>query len=143
MLIDNNIFGDFITEAQLSYSGEEKDSLSGIIFIAGLKDSTNYYFVRINEKGAFFNQVYKGIESTILHDSLLAIQKNKRVTLRVTRDILNRSIQINYNGSKVIFTDPNLVMGYIGFGVSGYLLSINSIKVWAPTSIANPAGVFK
>ncbi len=143
LLIDNNIFGDFITETQVSYQGVSNDSLSGIFFIAGLRDSANYYYVRINDKGTYFNQIYKGEESNINYDSTLAIQKNKLVALRITRDILNRSLVIKYNGSEVTFIDPNLVMGYIGFGVSGYKLNIDKISVWAPTSIATPAKVFR
>lgn len=143
LLIDNNIFGDFITELTFSYNGEKSDSISSLFFIAGLRDSANYYFVRINENGAYFNQIYKGQETSISHDSTLSIEKNKLVTMRITRDILSRSLNIKYNGSEVIFKDPNLVMGYIGFGVSGYKLSINGIKIWAPTSITIPANVFR
>lgn len=143
MLVDNNIFGDFIAKTELNYSGETNDSLSGIVFIAGLRDSSNYYYVRMNEYGAYFNQVYKGVESTIEYNPTLIIPKNKTITLQITRDILTRSIQIKYNGSEAEFTDPNLVMGYIGFGVSGYTLGIDNITVWAPTSIAKPVGVFR
>lgn len=143
LLIDNNIFGDFITTTQLSYSAERTDSLSGIVFLAGLRDSSNYYFIRLTENGASFNQVYKGVQSEISYDSSLAILPGKLVSIRITRDILTRSLTIKYNGSKVSFTDPNLVMGYIGFGTSGYIMKINDIKVWAPTSIAEPANVFR
>lgn len=143
LLIDNNIFGDFIATTQFRYGTTEVDSLSGVIFIAGLKDSLNYYFIRMTEKGASFNRVYKGVESEIKYDSSLVIRPDKLVTLRIIRDIMTRSLTIKYNGVRVSFSDPNLVMGYIGVGTSGYELKINNIKVWAPTSIVRPANVFR
>lgn len=143
IIINNNKFGDFIAEMRINQSGAIADSIGGVYLITGLRDSLNYYFVRLNEFGASFNRIYKGKQSVISHDSAFKIPANTWITLRIERDILTRTFTIATGTQKLICTDANLVMGFYGFGVKNKNLQIDKILIWAPTSIANPAPIFQ
>jgi hypothetical protein len=142
MLIDNNIFGDFITEITLINNTTGSDSTSGVFFIFGLRNRDNYYWVKLNNKGAEFSKMYKGKTDIISSDSGFVIPNNKSVKLRIERNILERSIVIKYQQAQVKFSDPNLVMGYFGMGTNSSKIGIDKITVWAPTSLAEPLTIF-
>jgi hypothetical protein len=142
-LVDNHIFGDFILDLSLSIQSVDTDSLSGLYFIVGLRDSTNYYFIQLNAHGAFFNKMYKGQVSIIDVDSTFILKEQAWHKVRITRDILSREILIVTGKQQVSFYDPNLVMGYLGLGVQDYSLAINKLIIWAPTSISKPAPLFR
>jgi hypothetical protein len=142
MLIDNNIFGDFITEITLTNNSASSDSTSGVFFIIGLRNRENYYWVKLCNAGAEFSKMYKGKTDIISSDSGFVIPNNKPVKLRIERNILERSIVIKYQQAQVKFTDPNLVMGYFGLGTNSSKLGIDKITVWAPTSLAEPLTIF-
>lgn len=142
MFIDNNIFGDFISEIVL-VSNANSDSLSGTFFIFGLRNKDNYYFIQLNSAGASFNKMYKGKISEILHDSSFVMPLGKNVKIRVERNILERSITLKIHSKEAKFTDPNLVMGYFGIGTSRSKLAIDKINIWAPASLDGPLQIFK
>ncbi len=137
-LLDNHIFGDFIALIRLQAKVLVADSLSGIYLLAGLRDSSNYYFIRLNQNGAGFFKMYKGKLSCIAFDSAFKPLWQNWQDMRLTRDILTRSLKIECKGFSTTFSDPNLVMGYIGIGVDGYILQSQRFEVWAPTSIQKP-----
>ncbi|MBN1117117.1 MAG: hypothetical protein JXA77_07935 [Bacteroidales bacterium] len=143
LLIDNHVFGEYIASLKINPKNNPEDTASAFYIILGLRDSSNYYFVEMNAKCSRFGSVYKGQRTILQTDSGLYCENNKPITLRITRDILNRSITIQKNGNTISFTDPNLVMGYFGIGVENGVLAIDSFIIWAPTSIAKPAPVFK
>jgi hypothetical protein len=65
--------------------------------------------------------------------------------VRIERDILNRNITIIVNGESIhknVFTDKNLVMGYVGFGSNKISSALRTIKLWAPTSITDSTFVW-
>jgi hypothetical protein len=143
-LVDDWIFGDFISEVSLYYdcNPESSDSLKGIFLLTGLRDSSNYYFIHFNESASNFYKMYKGKVSLIDADSSFVLPKEKWTSLRITRDILGRTLQIEQNGKSLSFTDPNLIMGYIGFGVLESSLNIRKFVIWAPTAINKELFVF-
>jgi hypothetical protein len=143
VMINYNIFGDFIAELKINQTGASVDSSDGFYLITGLRDSLNYYFVRIGEYGSSFNRIYKGKLSTVTIDSSFALPANTWTTIRIERDILSRTFTIKSGTKKMVCTDVNLVMGYFGFGVKNKKLIVDSIIIWAPTSMAVPAPLFK
>lgn len=137
-LLDNYIFGDFIALIRLQAKIVENDSISDIYLVAGLRDSSNYYFIRLNQNGAGFFKMYKDQVSSIAFDTTFKPLWQNWQDIRLTRDILTRSLTIECTGFRTQFSDPNLVMGYIGIGVDGCILQTQQFEVWAPTSIQAP-----
>jgi hypothetical protein len=142
MIIDNNIFGDFISEITLTGKQILADSSAGIFIICGLRNNFNYYLLKLNNQGIFFYKMYKGELSMISNDSSFLLKTGKPLKMRIEREILGRSISIKAQGKTSVFTDPNLVMGYFGVGVEDSKLFIDKIIVWAPTSLAEKAPLF-
>jgi hypothetical protein len=142
-LVNNNIFGEFIASLKLNPKVNKADSSSAFFLIVGLRDSLNYYFVKMNSSASIFCRMYKGKISTLTTDSTLVLDNNKPVNLLVKRDILNRAVIIEKNKQAIHFTDPNLVMGYFGIGVENSSVAIDKITIWAPTSIDQPAPIFE
>lgn len=143
MLVKNLVLGDFISTLRLRYTPDAPDSLAGVYFIAGLRDSLNYYYLKLDESRTSFNQVYKGVDSEIKSDSTLKIPSGLWQTVRIERDILKRSLNISCDGMTAKFSDPNLVMGYVGVGVCGYKVSMDKMDIWAPTAISRSTNIFK
>lgn len=142
-LIDNHIFGEYIVNLKVQPRFETSDSASAIYLILGLRDSLNYYYIEFNPENTRFCSMYKGSKSVHLSDSSLTLESDKTVSLIVKRNILDRSIYIQKNGDSLQFSDPNLVMGYFGFGATNSLLRLDKVSIWAPTSIEVPAPIFK
>ena len=66
--------------------------------------------------------------------------------VRVARNIVNRSVKVYVDNMKnpvITSVDPELVMGYIGFGTFKDPGCIDNIKIWAPTSIPEEAVFFE
>ena len=141
-LVDNLVLGDFIADVNLKTNAELIDSLSGLYILSGIRDSANYYFLQFNNKGTGFYKMYKGEISLIKHDSTFTLTDESWHKLRIKRDILNRTIRIDNKTTFVEFTDPNLIMGYLGFGIKDYKLAMKHLVIWAPTAISRPATVF-
>ncbi len=81
----------------------------------------------------------KGIPEKIGTETLKPTQKSWN-RVRVTRDILNRSVTFILNrdvNKQVSFSDPRLVMGFVGFGTLTTQSSIRNINIWAPTVITD------
>lgn len=142
MLINNNIFGDFISELSIIEKSTLADSTSGIYLIFGLRNKENYYMVQINSSGTGFYKMYKGIVDKISFDSSLVLSHNKAVKIHIERNILERSITIKLQGKQTVFTDPNLVMGYFGLGSNSSKIGIDKMTIWAPTSLVEPLSIF-
>jgi hypothetical protein len=143
ILIDNYVFGDFIADINFQFKSINNDSLSGLYIIAGLRDSSNYYFIQLSNKGASFYKMYKGEVSLIKNDSLFVISENNWQNMRITRDIITRTVQIDIKNQSLEFADPNLVMGYLGLGIQGSKLAMKKFVVWSPASISKSATIFR
>ncbi len=142
-LVNNNIFGEFIASLKLDPLLNKTDSSSAFFLIIGLRDSLNYYFVKMNSSASVFCRMYKGKISALTTDTTLVLDNNKPVTLVVKRDILNREVIIEKNKQVIHFTDPNLVMGYFGIGAENSSVAVDKMTIWAPTSIEQEAPIFK
>lgn len=141
-LVDNLILGDFIADVSVKTNAELNDSLSGLYILSGLRDSANYYFLQLNNRGVGFNKMYKGEISLIKHDSSFTLSQEVWHKFRIKRDILNRTISIETKNSFIEFKDPNLIMGYFGFGVNNYTMAMKNLVIWAPTAINKPSNIF-
>jgi hypothetical protein len=142
-LIDNNIFGEYIVSFRIKPEFVTNDSISAFYMILGMRDSSNYYYVSMSEHVTSFCSIYKGINKVHLVDSSMTLMNKETRTFKVKRNILDRKITIVKNGDEISFTDPNLVMGYFGFGVENAILAIDEVTIWAPTSNDVPAPLFK
>lgn len=143
MLIDNLILGDFVANTSIMFKTTEFDTLGGFFIVSGLRDSSNYYFIQLNNSGAHFYKKYKGEISLIDSDSSFVLNEQVWLNLKISRSILKRTISIAHKSRIVEFYDPNLVMGYLGYGITKAKLSVKAIEIWAPTSIAKPTLLFK
>lgn len=142
ILLDQHIFGEFITEITLQTFLSPVDTASSVFIISGLRNSDNYYYLSLGRQGATFYKMYKGIVSIISTDTGFVLPDRQIVKIRITRDILNRSLKLEMKDKSTFFSDPNLVMGYVGFGATGATLAIDKLIIWAPTSINEPLKIF-
>ncbi|HBH49435.1 MAG TPA: hypothetical protein DDX98_12380 [Bacteroidales bacterium] len=143
VLINKHVLGDFITDVMLNLSIDSQDSLSAFYLISGYRDSANYYFIRYNAWGLNFYKMYKGEVSLIDSDSSFRFLHNSWQSLRINRSILTRTIELTNNGQFARFHDPNLIMGFIGFGLSQSRFAIKKMSIWAPTAIEKQAPELK
>jgi len=112
---------------------------SGFCFIGPVKSADTYYAYVFGSDSLTFYFINKGIPEKIGTEILKPTQKSWN-RVRVTRDILNRSVTFVLSrdlNKQVVFTDPRLVMGFVGFGTLTTQSSIRNINIWAPTVITD------
>lgn len=149
-ILSNHIFGEFILEADIMQPVNEYNNGDICIFFS-VKDSVQYYYAQIACLADNFNH---GI-FLVKKDSCKKIseQQNNGVSLsdakwhkvRIVRNIVNRTVWVYVDDMKVpamTARNPELVMGYIGFGSFDDGGRIDNIKIWAPTSIPDEATFF-
>ncbi len=139
LLVDNIVFGDFISHLEVKITGDDLDSLSGTYFITGFRDEDNFYFIHFGLNGTGLYSRYKGKVKRVAFDEALKLTKNKWHTVIIKRDILKRSIIIQSDDKQISFSDPNLIMGQVGIGVSDNILTFRKLIVSAPTAIVEDA----
>jgi hypothetical protein len=135
-IIRNLIFGDYIVEFEFKLS-QKVTGTEGFCFIGPVKSIKTYYAFLFSSDSVSFSFINNGtrmiVEKQPAHK--ISADWNK---VRIERYILNRSSTIIINGDyshKIVFKDPNLVMGYVGFGSHDASCFLRNIKIWAPTSI--------
>ena len=137
-VIKDMIFGEFILE--LDFRSSSPDSgVAGFCFLGPVKNPDTYYLFVLGHDSVTFFYVNKGIPE-IIESKYLIVRNNSWNHVRVTRDILKRSVTFVLNKdprTQVVFTDPRLVMGYTGFGTYITQSSIRNIDIWAPTAITD------
>ncbi len=138
-ILSNMIFGDFILEFEFKTSLNSGTDFSGFYFLGPVKTSQNYYTVAFTSDTLVFFYINDSMtyRLTSMH---VTFNKDSWNKVRITRDILTRQLQIVLNNNsteKIVFTDRNLVMGYIGFGTHCVVSDLKNIHVWAPTSITD------
>lgn len=143
LLVDNLVLGDFVSNISLMKNSLDADSLSGLFFLCGMRDSSNYYFVQLNSYGASFYKMYRNEVSLIDADSSFILNDKTWHNLKVSRDIGTRVLKLESGKMKTEFYDPNLVMGYLGLGITQTCLSFKKFEVWAPTAISKPTLLFR
>jgi hypothetical protein len=150
-IINHHILGEFILEADLMIPGtdqEEKD----LCILFSVKDSLRYYYIQMaslandSTYGIFLvkNAPRRRVSDWQTEGITWGNQKWHRV--RVVRNIVNRSVSVYFDDMihpVMTSRDPELVMGYLGFGTFNSQCCIDNIKIWAPTSIPEEAGFFR
>jgi hypothetical protein len=149
-ILSNHIFGEFILEADIMQPEKEYENGDICIFFS-VKDSIQYYYVQLANTADDYNH---GI-FLVKKDSCKKVseQQNNGISLsdekwhkvRIVRNIVNRSVLVYADDmSTPVMTsrNPELVMGYIGFGSLDDGGRIDNIKIWAPTSIPDEATFF-
>jgi hypothetical protein len=150
-IIHGHILGEFILEADLMLTGPEKEGRDLCIFFS-VKDSSHYYYIQLSSQandtshGIFL--VKNGPRYRVSNWQTTGIiwENQKWHKVRVVRNIINRSVSVYFDDMKnpvITSRDPELVMGYLGFGSFNNAGCFDNIKIWAPTSIPEKANFFK
>jgi hypothetical protein len=149
-LISEQMYSDFILEADIMHTSEENDrAYTCIIF--GLKDSSHYYYIQLafkadtNTNNIFLVTDTIRTKTAVKTADGLNRVKNKWYKVRVVRDILEKTTKVyisNMSDPVIVAKDRTLIMGYIGFGSIDTPGKIDNIKIWAPTFVPGEAPVF-
>ena len=138
-IIANMIFGEYIMEFDFYPANNPKPDSSGFCFISPVKSSDTYYACVFERDSVSFYYINKNIPEKTGSKVYFPIL-NKWNHIRVTRDILKRSISFVFNNdaeTRITFSDPRLVMGFVGFGTWETESKIKNINIWAPTVITD------
>jgi hypothetical protein len=145
-VLQNKVFGDFIMEVSVM-PGMDSSGTSGVCIFIGLRDSTRYYYVQLDNKydimpnGIF---ILKNNEVRLLSPEgqpSITLNDNKWHKVRIERNIVRRTILVyTDNAEKPVLQvkDYELIMGSIGFGSFNTEAKFDNIKIWAPTVISEP-----
>jgi len=136
-ILSEMIFGDFILEFEFKVLQKSSSDSAGFYFLGPVRSSLNYYTVAFTTDTIMFFFVDDSMTNRIASKAI-SIHKYDWNKVRIKRDILLRQLHITVNNKvsdKIIFTDRNLVMGYIGFGTHQMTSYLKNINVWAPTAI--------
>ena len=137
-VLDSMIFGEYIIEFEIKTA-----TLSGndpyISFLSPIKSNNSFNAFIFSKDSVIFYLMDKGTlkKLDIKNGVTLKSGWNK---IRIQRDIITRNTSITFNNlslSKLVFNDPRLVMGYLGFASGQSITSIRNINIWAPTSITD------
>jgi hypothetical protein len=150
-IIARHILGEFILEADLMMPGPDRED-QDLCILFSAKDSSRYYYVHLasqandSANGIFLvkNAPRRRVSDWQTEGISWGNQKWHKV--RVARNIVNRSVTVYFDNMKnpvMTSRDPELVMGYIGFGSFNDQICIDNIKIWAPTSIPEETNFFE
>jgi hypothetical protein len=150
-IIHGHMLGEFILEADLMMTGPEKDDRDLCIFFS-VKDSSHYYYIQFASQandsahGIFLVKNAPRCRVSNWQSAGIIWGNQKWHRVRVVRNIVNRSVTVYFDNMKnpvMTSKDPELVMGYLGFGSFNDAGYIDNIKIWAPTSIPEEAIFFQ
>jgi len=137
-IIKDMIFGEMIMEFEfMPGTNVPSEDISGFCFICPAKTADTYYTSVFGNDSVSFYYIKKNIPERIAVNAL-SVKPRAWNHVRITRDILHRSVTIVLNkdfSRRIVFTDPRLVMGFVGFATINTECSLRNIKVWAPTTI--------
>ena len=149
-ILSGHIFGEFILEADIMQPAKEYENGDICVFFS-VKDSMQYYYVQLANIADAYNHgiflVKKDSCKKVSSDQNNGINLSdaKWHKVRIVRNIVNRTVAVyidNMNTPSITARNPELVMGYIGFGSFDDDGRIDNIKIWAPTSIPDEATFF-
>jgi hypothetical protein len=150
-VIQGHILGEFILEADLMMTGPEKEDLDLCIFFS-VKDPLHYYYIQLASQandsvhGIFLVKNAPRYRVSDFQNAGISWGNQKWHKVRVVRNIVNRLVSVYFDNMKspvMVSKDPELVMGYIGFGSFNDAVCIDNIEIWAPTSIPEEANFFE
>jgi hypothetical protein len=148
-IISSHMYSDFIMELDIMPTGEGQVDRS-ISIVCGLKDTSNYYYIKLASKGGEDSHnvflVNKEVLTKISANTSIDInlQNNKWHRVKVIRNILEKTITVYFNdmiNPVLKAKDRTLIMGYIGFGSAGSAGKIDNINIWAPASVPGDTGI--
>ncbi len=149
-ILSNHIFGEFILEADIMQPENEYTNGDMCIFFS-IKDSLQYYYVQIagnadnQSHGIFLVKKDSCRKVSEQQNNGINLSDTKWHKIRIVRNIVNRTVLVYVDDMKIpVITakNPELVMGYVGFGSFDDGGRIDNIKIWAPTSIPEEATFF-
>jgi len=138
-IIADIIFGEFIIEFDYKLQSGIIPSNSGFYFLCPVKSDNTYYALAFSSDSLSFFYANNGSVTNRKQVPDLKVNTGWN-NVRIERNILSRSLSITLNGDdihKAIFTDPNLVMGYIGFGTHNLSSYLKNVNIWAPTAFTD------
>jgi hypothetical protein len=150
-IIHRHILGEFILEADLMMSEPEQESNDLCIYFS-VRDSSHYYCIQLaskaneNAHGIFLVKNTPRYRVSNWQNEGISWGNQKWHKVRVARNIVNRSVTVYFDNMKnpvMTSRDPELVMGYLGFGSIHGAGCFDNIKIWAPTSIPEEAKFFE
>jgi hypothetical protein len=150
-IINRHILGEFILEVDLMQTGPEGEGRDMCIFFS-IKDSLRYYYIHLaaqandSSHGIFLVKNAPRYRVSDWQSAGITWGIHKWHKVRIARNIVNRSVMVycdNMKNPVMTSRDPELVMGYIGFGSFNDPGCIDNIKIWAPTSIPEEANFFE
>jgi hypothetical protein len=142
-VLNNNVFGDFILEADVMPEADS-NGFGEISLFLGLKDLSNYYCIQLaNQCDSVHHGIFVVKKSMIRRltgtdVTPVAWEPGKWQRIRVVRNIVKRTILVYAGEAKqpvLLSKDYELVMGSVGFGSFNGSGRIDNIKIWAPTVI--------
>ena len=150
-IINRQILGEFILEADLMIPRPDQESRDLCLFFS-VKDSSRYYYIHLapqandSAHGIFLVNKAPRYRVSDWQNAGISWGNQKWHKVRVVRNIVNRSVTVFFDNMKnpvMTSRDPELVMGYLGFGSFDDPGGIDNIKIWAPTSIPEEALFFE
>jgi len=150
-IINHHILGEFILEADLMMTGQEPQDRD-LCILFSVKDASRYYYIHLashaNDSAHGIFLVKDAFRQRISDWQSEGISwgNQKWHKVRVARNIVNRSVRVYFDDMKnpvMTSKDPELVMGYLGFGTFNDPGCLDNIKIYAPTSIPEDASFFK
>lgn len=150
-IIKDHIFGDFILEADLMQTVSDSE-FPEMCILFSVKDSSRFYYINLASRstdtthGIFLVRNASLYKVSDWQTDSIAWGNKKWHKIRVERSIVNRMVTVYFDDLKkpVMTTrNPELVMGYLGFGSFSSSGRIDNIKIWAPTSIPEEATFFE
>jgi hypothetical protein len=138
-IIADKIFGEFIIEFDYKLQPGIKTGTAGFYFLAPVKTNSTYYAIAFADDSLSFFYAIEGKIKKMENVGDLKINTgwNK---VRIERSILKRNLQVTLNGDtnhKVLFSDRDLVMGYVGFGTHETESCLRNVNIWAPTAFTD------
>jgi hypothetical protein len=136
-VIKDMILGEYILEFEFRMFDSPMEGNAGFYFLSPVKDCDTYYAFCFTKDSLLFyitdSGTFTRIDSKPIDTSVPEWNK-----VRIERDILRRSFNFSFPGTSraiVSFSDPRLVMGYLGFGTQNVNSGIRNVMLWAPTAI--------
>lgn len=135
-ILDQRIWGDYIIRFEFRQVLQESADSAGFVFISLARDADTFYGISFSHDSVRFCYIDGAQPKWIKGAHLPGLQEDWN-TVIIRRDILTRSFTITCNGAEgqVVFTDRELVMGYLGFGSHLSVSYLRNLVVWAPTVI--------
>jgi hypothetical protein len=150
-LLSDRVFGDFVLEADLMYTGREYNQSDMCIFF-GFNGPTRYYFCHlapVPSPKAHAVHVVKDRPYARVPQKTIRPAPWKAGTwhkVRLTRTVADGMIKVYFDDMStpiIIAKDRTYTSGYIGFGSYDDRGRIDNIKIWGPKMTRKNSAFYK